>query len=563
MSSPVADSKTEQATPLLEELQQAGLLVVDDWKALPPAVRSELEKQEDRGRLLAQLVEEELLTQYQADTIGAGKMADLLLGNYRILDRLGSGDMAVVYRAEHLRSRHEVAIKVFSAAPDADDTQMLRFFAERKTVAQLRHPNIVNMVDVGEQPATKPGQLSSYYYVMEHVAGQDLEALVKQNGPLPPERACEVVFQAASALAEAHRHGLVHRNVEPANILISDDGKAKLLDFGLARQSSGRMTQPGTALGALDYMAPEQATDASSVDIRADIYGLGGTCYYLLTGQAPYADEKTLARKVLAKQERAPKAIGSLRPEVPQELIALVERMMAKEPKQRYETPQEVMKALEPLLPPGSEALQVAAAEKVSGTVSATTTMSGAGRERAAETVPDTFSAAATETGHVLIADKDEAVRSACRKVAETAGLVCVEAKTGKEAAEAAAAQAPDIVLLADQLADQPGLAVLRKIRQTASSPYQKVIMLVGDGQVPIKQILAAGADDYLTKPLDADQLQARLAIFRELKRSQDRADRLARQLAAEKAPPPAAEKPPAPTKAGILGRLWRGMRRE
>jgi CheY-like chemotaxis protein len=546
MSFPVADAKAEQPTPLLEELQEAGLLVVDDWKALPPAVRSELEKQEDRDRLLARLVEEELLTQYQADTIGAGRMAELLLGNYRVLDRLGSGDTAVVYRAERLKSRHEVAIKVFTAASDGDETQMLRFFAERKTVAQLRHPNIVNMVDVGEQPASEPGQLSCYYYVMEHVAGQDLEALVKQNGPLPTERACEVVFQAASALAEAHRHGLVHRNVEPANILITDDGKAKLLDFGLARQSCGRMTQPGTALGALDYMAPEQATDASSVDIRADIYGLGGTCYYMLTGQAPYAEEKTLARKVLAKQDRAPKAISSLCPQVPQDLIAIVERMMAKEPGQRYATPQEVMKALELLLPPGCESLRVV--QEPTG---------GSAPSSAPASAPAAGVAEPTETCHLLIADKDETVRSACRKVAETAGLVCVEAKTGKEAAEAAAAQAPDLVLLADQLPDQPGLAVLRKIRQTARSPYQKVIMLVGNGQVPIKQILAAGADDYLAKPLDAEQLQARLAIFRDLKRSQDRADRVARQLAAEKVPPPAAEKPQAPSKRGILGRLW------
>jgi CheY-like chemotaxis protein len=231
---------------------------------------------------------------------------------------------------------------------------------------------------------------------------------------------------------------------------------------------------------------------------------------------------------------------------VPQELIAIVERMMAKDPGKRYATPQEVMKALEPMLPPGYE-WQHATKEPTGGLAPSS----------APAAAPAAAVAEPTETCHLLIADKDETVRSACRKIAETAGLVCVEAKTGKEAAEAAAAQAPDLVLLADQLPDQPGLAVLRKIRQTARSPYQKVIMLVGDGQVPIKQILAAGADDYLAKPLDAEQLQARLAIFRELKRSQDRADRLARQLGAEKVPPPAAEKPQVPSKRGILGRLW------
>jgi serine/threonine protein kinase/CheY-like chemotaxis protein len=548
MKSRVADAKTASASPLVEELHKAGLIVGEDWDALPTAVRIELEKHGDRGRLLARLVEEDLLTQYQANMIGAGKMRDLVLGDYRILDRIGAGDMAVVFRAEHLKSRHEVAIKAFAPVPGSDTMPVLRFFAERKTVAQLRHPNIVNVLDVGEQPAADPRQPSVYYYVMEHVAGQDLEALVKKNGPLPPDRACEVIFQAASALAEAHRRHLVHRNVEPANILITDDGKVKLLDFGLARQWVGRMTEPGTALGTLDYMAPEQAADAHAVDIRADIYGLGATLFWCLTGHTPYTFLGPRARDLRVRLQAPPKAPKELRADVPEKLSEIVLKMLALKPADRYATPQELMQALEPLLPPGSEAAHVAEESSL-----------------AASPVPAPAASVApaeeTEPSHVLIVDKDDAVRSACRKIAEVEGLICAEAHSGKEAAEAAAAQPPDLVLLADQLPDQPGLAVLRKIRQTATSPYQKVIMLVGGGQVAVKQILAAGADDYVTKPLDADQLQARLCTARELKNAQDRADRLARQLAAQKAmsapaPAPAAEQ--SSNKSGVFGGLRR-----
>ena len=152
---------------------------------------------------------------------------------------------------------------------------LLRFFTEMRTVAQLQHPNIVAAIDAGEAAGTNPDDPTLHYFVMEYVPGQDLEQLVEQQGPLPVAKACDFAHQIASALAEPHKHNLVHRDLKPSNVLITPDEQAKLLDFGLARHFRHRHTEPGTLLGTLDYMAPEQAQDAASVDIRADIYSPG------------------------------------------------------------------------------------------------------------------------------------------------------------------------------------------------------------------------------------------------------------------------------------------------
>jgi DNA-binding response OmpR family regulator len=162
----------------------------------------------------------------------------------------------------------------------------------------------------------------------------------------------------------------------------------------------------------------------------------------------------------------------------------------------------------------------------------------------------------APATPHVLIIDKDEAARQACRRVVEEQGLTCAEAASAKEGAEAATACVPDIVLLADQLPDQPALAVLRKIRQASTSPHQKVIMLISSGEKAVKQILAAGADDYVFKPLDPDQLQARVKTSCQLKEAQDRAERLALQLAAAKAATPPPVEPAPAAKTGLFSKL-------
>ncbi len=228
-------------------------------------------------------------------------MTGLVLGNYRVLDRIGTGAMGVVYKGEHIRMRQTVAIKVLTSDADQDPQFLARFYAEMRAVARMHHPNIVAAMDAGETRG-EAGEPIQHYFVMEYVEGQNLEKYVKDNGPLSAARACQIICQVATALEEAHRHNLVHRDIKPSNILLTPDDQAKLLDFGLAMHFRGRMTVPGVILGTIDFMAPEQARDASSVDVRADIYSLGATFFWCLTGQTPFPLQESL----IARPDRAP-----------------------------------------------------------------------------------------------------------------------------------------------------------------------------------------------------------------------------------------------------------------
>ena len=240
------------------------------------------------GCALTELLRHGLLSEYQVGRVGAGNLFGLVLGSYRVLERLGAGGMAVVFKAEHIDMRHLVAIKVLPLTSGQDTRLQGRFMAEMRAVARLRHPNIVAAMDAGRVCSPDPDQPVLQYLVMEYVPGQDLEEYVNVHGALSPTRACNFVHQIASALAETHKFQLVHRDVKPSNIIVTPEDLAKLLDFGLARSFDARMTQAGTLLGTIDFMAPEQAKDASTADIRADIYGLGGTLYWCLTGKLPF-----------------------------------------------------------------------------------------------------------------------------------------------------------------------------------------------------------------------------------------------------------------------------------
>jgi serine/threonine protein kinase len=292
------------------------------------------------------LVRDGLLTLFQAEQILQGKWRRFTIGKYKVLERLGQGGMGSVYLCEHKLMRRRVAVKVLPTAKADDPSSLERFYREARAVAALDHPNIVRAYDIDQDEKL-------HFLVMEYVDGASLQEIVKRSGPLDPTRAAHYIRQAAFGLQHAHETaGLVHRDIKPGNVLVDRGGTVKVLDMGLARffyDEEDVLTKKydENVLGTADYLAPEQALDSHAVDVRADIYSLGATFYFCLTGKTPF-NEGTVAQKLIWHQTRAPKSIRSLRPEVPEGLVAVIDRMMAKDAGQRYQTPLEVAEVLAP-----------------------------------------------------------------------------------------------------------------------------------------------------------------------------------------------------------------------
>jgi TPR repeat protein/serine/threonine protein kinase len=277
----------------------------------------------------------------------AGEVPEELLrsGKFEILGKLGQGGMGAVYKARHTFLNELVAIKVLHAGKVGSPDARARFLREMRAVGQLSHPNIVRALD-----AAQMGDV--LVLVMEFVAGISLDKLVAQRGQLPVDFACRCIVQAASGLQHAHEKGLVHRDVKPANLIVTPREKeVKLLDFGLARvpqgQGKGNQTRFQAFLGTPAFVAPEQAGDARGADIRADVYSLGCTLYYLLAGRPPFQKGSLMDTLIAHAQEEA-QPLTELRGDVPAGLCTVVARMLAKKPADRYQTPAEVAEALQP-----------------------------------------------------------------------------------------------------------------------------------------------------------------------------------------------------------------------
>ncbi|MCY2994967.1 MAG: bifunctional serine/threonine-protein kinase/formylglycine-generating enzyme family protein [Planctomycetota bacterium] len=294
----------------------------------------------DGEQLARELVRQKKLTAYQAQQVYAGKGKSLVLGNYVVLDKLGQGGMGLVLKAEHRRMKRLVALKVLSPKVRLTPEALRRFQREVEAAAKLEHANIVTAHDADEAGGT-------HFLVMQYVEGIDLAALVKEQGPLPVGQALDCILQAARGLQYAHEHGVVHRDIKPANLLLDRQGTVKILDMGLARlESAGaeqdQLTGTGQIMGTVDYMAPEQALDTKHADARADIYSLGITLWYLLTGRAVYGGE-TLMAKLLAHREASIPSLREACPQVSAELDGVFAKMLAKTPDTRYQTMAEVI----------------------------------------------------------------------------------------------------------------------------------------------------------------------------------------------------------------------------
>ena len=339
---------------LLQTLIDTNVILLEEWQSVDEGVRKKLLNTNSREELVPRLSDARLLTEFQAERVAASGYNHLVFGSYRLLDRIGSGGMGIVYRGEHILMRRPVALKIVQTPPDQGDILLKRFFAEMRVLARIQHPNIVTALDAGRRPAAANDTHHLHYLVMEFVDGTSLERRVEE-GPLSVSHACELIYQIAGALDETHRHRLIHRDIKPSNILETPAGVAKLLDFGLALHfGRRRLTNPGTLLGTISYMAPEQAADSAAVDIRADIYGLGATLYFSLTGKPPFNAQGSLAHQIAARLTQPPPEVRASRPDVPVALDGVIRRMMAHQPEDRYPTPQAAMRALLPFVNPVS-----------------------------------------------------------------------------------------------------------------------------------------------------------------------------------------------------------------
>ena len=332
------------ATDLFELLHKTGLFKPD---VLNDKL-GECEFPPDAAGAAAVLVRAGLLTQFQTRLLLAGKYRGFKLGTYHIRDQVGRGGMGTVYLAEHATLRRKVALKVLTADGAGQKAGVERFLREARAAAALDHPNIVRVFDVHQS-----GEL--HYIVMEYVEGRTLDSLVQGGGAMAPGRAVAYLSQAAAGLQHAYEKGFVHRDIKPANLMVAKDGTVKILDMGLARStvdSGDRVTElldDGAVVGTADFISPEQATNQPGVDIRADIYSLGATLFALIAGQPPF--QGSTSQVLMQHQLKAAPSLADFDRTIAPGLAAVVAKMLAKKPAERFATPADVIAALAPWLP--------------------------------------------------------------------------------------------------------------------------------------------------------------------------------------------------------------------
>jgi eukaryotic-like serine/threonine-protein kinase len=373
------------APDFLDLVAKSQLVEPEHFSGELEALRATGPLPEDAKELAHLLVHHGLLTYFQADQLLKGRWRGFMLGKYKILERLGAGGMGIVYLAEHRYLLRRVALKVLPVSLAEDRWFLEHFYKEAQAVASLHHPNIVCAHDID-----RDGKL--HFLVMEYIEGSNLEEIVHKHGVMDPARVAHYIRQAALGLQCAHGKGLVHRDIKPGNLVLDRQGVIKILDLGLAcftrkrQEEAAKKNGKRLIVGTDDYLAPEQIVDSDDVDGRADIYSLGATAYYLLAGKPPFHDVSLDHHKLIWHLTRSPKPLSEWRPELPEGLVSVVQKMMAKNPWERYQTPAAVADALAPWTqtpispPPAAEMPGLCLAARRSGVLGATPPSSRRGR---------------------------------------------------------------------------------------------------------------------------------------------------------------------------------------
>jgi serine/threonine-protein kinase len=509
----------------LHAVSESGLLSDIDVRAVLDAEAGVSDVQ----TLARRLVHTRRLTPFQVDAILKGKAAELCIGSYIVLDRIGAGGMGTVFKARHRRMHRLVALKILPRETADQVAFAQRFQREIEIIARLSHPNIVMAFDAGESA-------SGLYLVMEFVDGRDLGTEVIQGGAFSTATAMDCILQAARGLAYAHEHGIVHRDVKPANLLRDAAGVVKVADLGLARPSSPEMdpasaslTQAGVILGTAAYMAPEQALDSATVDQRVDIYSLGCTLFYLLTGRAPYSARSTLA--LLLEHRDAPiPSLHEVRRDVPAAVETLFRQMAAKRPEDRPATMAQVVRVVERLrnpVNPSAAAWSADGGPALADDPPAGTTVV-IGPMGPIESVDFDLSVPASDAGEtptpadvrrlvqlrLLLVEPSRAQASIVRQYLQQLGIDNVRvASSGREALELAKQDVTDVVLSSMYLADMTGVQLAQALHD---DPVRSGIGFVlassesNDGAA--SKILDAPWTVLLPKPFDLRRLAQSLA---------------------------------------------------
>lgn len=334
------------ADDFLQVLNKSGLL---SREQVASALK-DIDRSSDDAKTTARtFVLSNLLTVFQAKQILKGRWRGLVINNYKLMYPVGAGGMGYVYAAQEEGSDWLVAVKVLADRCRNDAAMLTRIQLESEAGMRLKHPNILRTWSADR---FDDGHGEFHYVVMELVKGISLHELVCLQKPIPVGQACDIVRQAAVGLQHSHEQGLIHRDVKPENLLVRSDGSVKILDFGLAmiddndEEFSMAMIMGQDRLGTADYVAPEQSINSYKVDHRADIYGLGCTLYYALAGQPPFPYD-SIAVKIRCHREKRPKSVTEFRDDVPESVIQILEKMMAKKPQRRFSSMTEIAKILE------------------------------------------------------------------------------------------------------------------------------------------------------------------------------------------------------------------------